>query len=250
LKHFIILQARRRDIEDKAKCLNFILFPCNFSSISELRSVVSSFTSISRVDEVFLCDVGGFTERERMFSVFLKALETESCKGGFWFFGAEFSDYPFNIRSRCNILSLSSNVLKQEFKDSLEKTLKMEKGEKFFVSDTIIDLYLKYFEPSLAIKLIRAKDGFVSFLLGLHSFTKGAFNVQYLRWESLGSSHVVLFREWLMRGEIFSNWELDLCPFLRSSSCLKSLEYFLSNPDESIAQQVFPFVCAYKVLRV
>lgn len=205
-----------------------------------IRVTVSRYAEFCGEDSVLLVDARVYT-KER-FGYFLKILEDPNLPGSIWFYGAVLSKYPFTIRSRCQVVAFQAAHEKDIWKNYCSTMGQVEYYPMI--------LNLKQYDSLAAYTMLENKDRFVDVLYGLEITMN--FNTYRTSLEQVDVYFLFLYIEWLNKNPIFSEKQLELCPFLREKKFIRMFGD-LSNwhcPNKEQAVLLFTFMFAYKAISV
>jgi len=229
-KSAIFIEFFLKDIELRIKEAGQVSESIDMSaSMQVLREVFQDYYALVNPNIILLIDVKEM--KANKFAFFLTFLES-SVGASVWFYGASLDKYPLTIISRCELFINSSTSWIDTY---------LKERNLIELSDSMY--YLKHYDLDFAVKMIKAKQSFVSFLLGVHSFMYKDYYILTIG-EKTQKEFFYLFYEWLNRSEFFLERELDSCPELRG---IEFLTKFYSVRDTRFYKYFLPFLISYRV---
>lgn len=117
----------------------------------------------------------------------------------------------------------------------------MEKEQKDYSEEL---KYFKAYSEEEALMMVKAKQAFVSFLLGLQNISVRDYALLTTH-EDKSKEFYLLFVEWLVRNKIFSEKELEYCPALRTPEFIKIFK--VANLIPGFTQTFLQFLIAYSI---
>lgn len=213
--HLILLHRGKRELVGECRT------ELDVSSRPAMRKQLQVFIERD-TPEILLVNCAKFKYAD--FSLFLTLLETPNLHASVWFYGAPLTLYPYTVRSRCDILGKG--------KATDEITTFLEEHSNLTQANVKSMVYLQKYGLPMAWQMLQAKSNFMTFLVTLNRATVQSFYTLSQRLGDLDVSKeerrmwVYLFFEWLGRCSAFTDDELSLCPWLRTSKFLRQLNRF------------------------
>ena len=235
---FVIAMGYHEDVlEARAKEEGLVPFIVRFSLPFEaMKAILGDFTTMSNTSDVILVDTVGATDKK--FSPFMKLMENvNSFFGRIWFYNSAVSIYPLTIVSRCSVM------VNPDMPNEAERFLEEAKESKDYLKDM---LRLNHYRYDVALRMLKAKESFVSFLLGLQNMTYKDYHLLTVN-EDKAEEFLYLLYEWLMESPIFTTKELQHCKQLRDFKFQKLLGKL--GVDKSIEKYIIPFVISYQMTK-
>lgn len=227
----------------------------SMKSLSELRGWVSEIAHFSRVRDVYVLDIRGFSDE--WFSVLLKSLEL-AASGDFWLLADSLGSVPLTIRSRCAVVQEGALDSEKEIEAAKELEVEVTAIVEAMGKDaTVVSALLPViatlsgddgYTVETATKMAVMRPTFVDFLYMLDVSSLSSFaTLQSFSDKLKGMPAVFLMVEWLKdEGSIFSEKEQKVCVFLRKPEFKRLLIHHL-HPD-AVVDFFIPFVVTYKFM--
>lgn len=238
MAHQILIGYNQHLAEEVAKKQGLLVHNSTEMDYETVRVTFDRFWDYANEDEVLLVRAFGFYQR--LFGIFLKALESPDLKGSIWFYDTPISKYPFTLRSRCNLVVLQEDAKTDWWRQELSGRQLLGFYPKI--------MQISHYDFETSIEMMNNLEGFVDLMFTLETSTE--FNLYIKGVDRVNIYYYHLFMEWLDKSSFFTDRHLQLCPFLRTSRFIKMFSS-ISNwylPQDTIAHELFLFMFAFKMV--
>lgn len=233
---FVIAVGYGEDtLEEEARKAGLVPYIIRFElPFDAMKAILLDFSTMSSISDVLLVDTLGASEKK--FAPFMKMMESSGTFfGRIWFYKSLLNRYPLTIISRCGVFT------NPDMDDVIKVYLEKQDAPMEYLRDM---KRLKHYNNDVALRMLQAKESFISFLVGLQGATAKDYHILAVN-EDKSEEFMYLLYEWLMDSPIFTQKELTYCKKLRDFKFQKLLGNL--GGDKSIERYILPYIIAYQI---